>query len=122
MPFESRINNVNPIPRRGAFTGVAGSDGLDDGPEVPGFSVFSGGLPGLFGPGAVLVRLRLGLAAVPVFAGFALGRVVRKAPRTSSSCVVAAIPIATPQKQTNAKTMTLSRITESPYCSLVNPV
>src|SRR5215510_4556354 len=104
------MNKVSPTPRRCAFTGVAGSDGVDDGPDVPGFSVFSGGLPGLFGPGVVLVRLRLGLAAVPVFAGFSLGREVRKAPRTSSSCAVAAIPIATPQRQTNAKTMTLNRI------------
>src|SRR5215207_465912 len=83
-------------------------------------SVFSGGLPGLFGPGVVLVRLRLGLADVPVLAGFSLGREVKKAPRTSSSCAVAAIPIATPQRQTNAKTMTLNRITESPSSSLVN--
>jgi hypothetical protein len=107
------MNNVSPIPRRDAFTGVTGSDGLDDEPEVSGFpGVFSGGLPGLLGPTVDLVRLRLGLAAVvPVFDGFSLGREVRKAPRTSSSCAVAAIPNATSQRQTNAKTMTLNRIT-----------
>jgi len=107
------MNNVSPIPRRGAFTGVGGADGVDDGFEVPGFTgVFSGGF---VGPGVVLGRLRLGFAAVPVLVGFTLGREVRKAPRTSSSCAEAAIPIATPQRQKNAKTMTLNRITESPY-------
>jgi hypothetical protein len=113
------MNNVSPMPRRGAFTGVAGSDGVDDGFEVSGFpGVLSGGLPGLFGPGLVLVRLRLGLV-VPVLVGLTLGREVRKAPRTSSSCTTgAAIPITTAQRQTRPKTMKLNRITESPYMRL----
>src|SRR5215216_4849991 len=111
------MNNVSPRPRRGALTGFEGPDVVDDDPEVvSGFPVvFSGGLPGLFGPTVVLGRLWLGLVAAPLLAGFSFGREVMKAPRTSSSCAVAAIPIAKPQRQTNAKTMTLNRITESPY-------
>jgi hypothetical protein len=107
------MNNVTPRPRRRALTGFEGSD--DDDPEVPGFSgVFSGGLPGLFGPTTGLGRLRLGLVAVPVLAGLSFGREVMKAPRTSSSCAVTAIPKAIAQQQTKPKTMTFNRIAESP--------
>jgi|SRR5215216_3675698 len=110
------MNNVSPRPRREALTGFEGSDVVDDGPEVvAGFPVvFSGGLPGLPGATDVFGRLRLGLLAAPELAGFSFGREVRKAPRTSSSCAVAAIPKAAAQQQTNPKTMTVNRITESP--------
>src|ERR1051325_6680913 len=113
------MNNVSPRPRRGAFTGVEGSEGVDDGPGVFCFSGVFSGLAGLLWPTVVFCRLWLGLLAVPVFAGFTLGREVMNAPRTSSSCAVTAIPIAKLQKQTNAKTMTLNRIAGSPYCSIV---
>src|ERR1041385_602502 len=86
-PFESRMNNVTPRPRRRALTGVEDSDGLGPGFDGPGLTgVLSGGLFGLFEPVVDFGRRRLGLAVVPpVFAVLSFGRDVRNAPRTSSS-------------------------------------
>src|SRR6185295_18049148 len=104
--------NVNPMPMRGAFTGFDGPVEVDD-PEVSGCfpGCFSGVFSGLFEIGGCFGRLLLGLAVVPEVADFSLGREVRNAPRTSSSCITgAAIPITTAQRQTNPKTMTLNLI------------
>jgi hypothetical protein len=82
------VNNVIPNPSRGAFTGLTGSEGLFEVPgpvDPPGF--FSGGLlevPGLL-PLDGRGRLRLGLLVVSEAGAFSFGRVVRNAPRTSSS-------------------------------------
>src|ERR1043165_2619648 len=78
-PFESRMNNVTPKPRRRALTGVDDSDGVGVGFDGPDFPVVLSG--GLFGFG----RLRLVLVDVPPeLTGLSLGRDVINAPRTSS--------------------------------------
>src|SRR5689334_2329409 len=102
------MNNVTPRPRRGAFTGVAGSDG---GVFVLS-GVLSGPLPGLFEPPGALGFLLLGLTVAVVepvleFAVFSFGREVRNAPRTSSSCRLAETPTPKALRQTNPKIMTL---------------
>jgi hypothetical protein len=64
-----------------------------------------------------------GFLRPPVFgvvlelAGLSFGREVRNAPRTSSSSWTsgAAVPITRAQTQTSPNTITLNRITESPY-------
>jgi len=115
------MNKVKPIPIRAAFTGF--EDSLEDGPDGPdgpdGFPVcFSGGFVVPLEPPDCFGRLLLGLAALPEVAGFSFGRVVKNAPRTSSSCIAgAALPITTAQRQTNPKAITLNLISESPCCS-----
>src|SRR5205085_27927 len=69
---------------------------------------------GLLGVTGFLGLRRFGFVAGPKVAGLSFGRVVRNAPRTSSSCTGAAIPITTAHRQTNPKAMTLNRISESP--------
>jgi len=79
------MNNVSPIPIRGAFTGFDGTldealEGVTDFPES-----FSGAFPEL--PGVTLGdlgRLLFGFVAELELAGFAFGREVKNAPRTSS--------------------------------------
>jgi hypothetical protein len=117
------MNNVSPKPIRGALTGFNGVD-VATGVSVwtgvlAGVGVLSGDLPGLFETAAVLGRLLFGFVAGPELAGFCFGRDVRNAPRTSScSCGSgAAVPMTIAQRQTNPNTITLTRITESPYRS-----
>jgi len=108
------MNKVTPSPIRRALTGVEESDGLDGCPGCPGFTgVLSVDLSEL-GPLGFGRRL-FTFAVLLEFAGLSFGRDVMNAPRTSSSCNAgAAIPITNAQTQTNPKTITLNRMTESP--------
>jgi len=118
------MNNVSPKPMRGALTGFRGVEAVEGVEDAAGVSVLagvlaevlSGDLPGLFETAAALGRRLFGLVAVPELAGFSLGRDVRNAPRTSSSCTKgAAVPMTIAHRQTNPNTITLTRITESPF-------
>src|SRR5687767_9061232 len=117
-PFESRENNVRPIPRRGTLTGfespvftVVPVVSFDPVEAVAPSVVFS---TGVFADVVVaLGRFLLGLVDL-VFAFFSFGREVRNAPRTSSpSCGGTATAKAAHMK-TKPKRIALNRITKSP--------
>src|SRR5690242_14678602 len=117
-PFESRLNNVRPRPRRAALTGFD-SGFFTVGPGEPfeplePFDVvdppdFSGELDGVaLGRG----RFLGGLDAEPDDAGLSFGRVVRNAPRTSpSSCGGGTATAKAAHMRTSPKRIALNRIT-----------
>src|SRR5687768_500410 len=116
-PFESRLNNVSPMPRRGTLTGrgsgvfaVVPVEALESVEPLEAPLVFSGDLAGV----AVGRGRFLGGLVVELDAGLSFGREVRNAPRTSSpSCNGTATPSAA-QIKTNPKRIALNRITKSP--------